>query len=53
MSKNEKKSGTHVDRRTFLKGVTAAGLMAAIAAGHPTSAAQSANVPWGHYQYLN
>ena len=44
MSKNDKKSGTHIDRRSFLKGVAATGAMAAIAAGHPASAAQSEGV---------
>jgi len=43
MSKSEKKSGTHIDRRTFLKGVAATGAMAAIAPAHPASAAQSAS----------
>jgi len=43
MSKKDRKSGTYFDRRTFLKGVAATGAMAGMAAGHPTSAAQSAN----------
>jgi len=43
MSKNEKKSGTHLDRRSFLKGVAATGTIAAIAAAHPASAVQAAN----------
>jgi len=42
MSKNEKKSGTHLDRRSFLKGIAATGAMATIAASHPVAAAQSA-----------
>jgi fumarate reductase flavoprotein subunit len=43
MSKNEKISGTHINRRSFLKGVAATGAMGAIAAAHPLSAAQSAS----------
>jgi len=43
MSKNEKMSGTQLDRRSFLKGVAATGAMATIAAAHPTSAEQSAS----------
>jgi fumarate reductase flavoprotein subunit len=43
MSENEKKSGTQIDRRNFLKGVAATGAMGAIAAAYPTSAAQSAS----------
>jgi len=42
MTKNVKKSGTHLDRRAFLKGVAATGAMATIAAAHTVSAAQSA-----------
>ncbi|MBP1609375.1 MAG: fumarate reductase/succinate dehydrogenase flavoprotein domain protein, partial [Acidobacteria bacterium] len=41
MAKNVKKSGTHVDRRTFLKGVAATGAVGAVAAVHPASARQS------------
>ena len=41
MSNNKKKSGTHLDRRTFLKSVAATGAMATIAAAHPVSAAQA------------
>jgi len=41
MSKDEKKSGAHIDRRRFLKGIAATGAMATIAAAHPASAAQS------------
>ena len=37
------KSGEHINRRSFLKGVAATGAMGAIAAGHPTSAAQAAS----------
>jgi fumarate reductase flavoprotein subunit len=40
MSKNEKKSQTHIDRRSLFKGVAATGAMGAIAASHPASAAQ-------------
>lgn len=43
MSKNEKKSKIHLDRRSFLKNVAATGAMATIAAAHPVSAAQSAS----------
>ena len=43
MSKNEKKSGTHINRRSFIKGIAATGAMATIAAAHPTIAAQSAS----------
>jgi fumarate reductase flavoprotein subunit len=40
MSKNEKKSGTHVDRRRFLKGVAATGAMGVVIAANPVSAGQ-------------
>jgi fumarate reductase flavoprotein subunit len=43
MSTIEKKSGPQFDRRTFLKSVAATGAMGAIAAAHPTNAAQSAD----------
>jgi fumarate reductase flavoprotein subunit len=43
MPKNEKSSGTQLDRRSFLKGVAATGAMATIAATHSASAAQSAS----------
>ena len=43
MIKNEKKSGAHINRRSFLKSVAATGAMATIAAAHPATAAQSAN----------
>jgi hypothetical protein len=43
MSKNEKKSGSQINRRGFLKGITAAGAMATMAAVHPSSAAQAAS----------
>jgi fumarate reductase flavoprotein subunit len=42
MSKNKKKSGTNLDRRSFLKSVAATGAMATIAAAHATTAAESA-----------
>ena len=42
MSRNEEKSGSRLDRRTFLKGVAATGAMATIAAANPAAAAQSA-----------
>ncbi len=41
MSKNEKKSGTKLDRRDFLKGVAATGAMAAITATNSAAASQS------------
>jgi fumarate reductase flavoprotein subunit len=41
MSENKKISGTHADRRSFLKGIAATGAMGAITVSHPTSAAQS------------
>jgi fumarate reductase flavoprotein subunit len=41
MSRNEKKSGTHVDRRRFLKGVAATGAMGAVVAVQPASATQA------------
>ena len=43
MSENEKKSGTYIDRRSFIKGIVATGAMGAIAAVHPASAAQPAS----------
>jgi len=43
MSKNEKMSGAHINRRSFLKGVAATGAMGAIAAAHPAAAAQAAS----------
>jgi len=43
MTSIRKKSERSLDRRTFLKGVTAAGAMGAIAAANPISAAQSAS----------
>jgi fumarate reductase flavoprotein subunit len=43
MSEKEKKSGSRLNRRTFLKGVAATGAMGAIAAANPTFAEQSAN----------
>jgi fumarate reductase flavoprotein subunit len=42
MSKNKKKSGTNLDRRSFLKSVAATGAMATIAAAHAATAAESA-----------
>ena len=42
MSENKKKSGTHINRRSFLKGAAATGAMAAIASAHPASAAEPA-----------
>jgi fumarate reductase flavoprotein subunit len=41
MSENEKKSGTRLNRRSFLKNVAAASAMSAMAAAHPAAAAQS------------
>ena len=38
MPKNEKMSGTKLDRRSFLKGVAATGAVSAIAAAHPVAA---------------
>jgi fumarate reductase flavoprotein subunit len=38
MPKNEKKPGTHFDRRSLLKSVAATGAMATIAAAHPATA---------------
>jgi len=43
MSDKEKKSGTHINRRMFLKGIAATGAMASITATHPASAAEKAN----------
>ena len=43
MVKKEKRSGTHINRRTFLKGMAATGAMASITATNPASAAQSAS----------
>jgi hypothetical protein len=43
MSRKDKKSAAHINRRSFLKGVAATGAMSAIAAAHPAPAAQSAN----------
>jgi NADPH-dependent 2,4-dienoyl-CoA reductase/sulfur reductase-like enzyme len=40
MSRNGKKSGTQIDRRSLLKGVAATGAMATIAATQPPQAAQ-------------
>jgi fumarate reductase flavoprotein subunit len=42
MSDNEKKSGAHIDRRSFLKGIAATGAIGAIASVNPASAAQQA-----------
>jgi len=42
MSNNKNKSGTSLDRRTFLKGVAASGAMGAMAIANSTSTAQSA-----------
>jgi len=43
MSKNKRKSGFHIDRRSFLEGVAATGAMGAITAAHSASAAQPAS----------
>jgi fumarate reductase flavoprotein subunit len=43
MSRKDKKSAACSNRRTFLKGLSATGAMGAIAAAHPTSAAQMAS----------
>ncbi len=42
MSRKDKKSMGHINRRNFIKGVAATGAMGAIAAAYPVSAAQSA-----------
>jgi fumarate reductase flavoprotein subunit len=42
MTKNGKKSGTHLNRRSFLKNIAVTGAMATIAAAHPAIAAESA-----------
>ncbi len=42
MSTNDNRTGKHLDRRSFLKGVAATGAMATIAAAHPAVPAQSA-----------
>jgi fumarate reductase flavoprotein subunit len=42
MSKNGKASGTHINRRSFLKNVAATGAMATIAVAHPAIAVESA-----------
>jgi len=43
MSKNDRKSGSRINRRSFLKGVAATGAMAGIAAARSGTAAQSAS----------
>jgi len=42
MSKRDRKSGSNINRRSFIKGLAATGAMATIASGYPASAAQSA-----------
>ena len=41
MPNNGNMSGTHINRRSFIKGVAATGAMATIASAHPASAAES------------
>lgn len=43
MSEKEKKSGSRLNRRGFLKGVASTGAMSALAAAYPASAEQSIN----------
>ena len=43
MPRKDKESVAHINRRTFLKGVATTSAMAAIAAAHPATAAESAS----------